>query len=194
MSEKNKSGPEEKEELPDRETLDAQQGFISELLVALDSRRAAVDSRSTVVFAISGGIFALFVSEIDQQGLFYPGNTCWKLIFCVIIVLLLLAASILGLSLVAPIARSKSQRRADQTRKPLSWFYLIAELSEPEYRTTVIQQTRVSLLSETCAQVSKVSRLLRKRYKRLAATCNVLYAGITVIGIYLLLLLTIGGV
>jgi hypothetical protein len=166
---------------------DSRQEFVYDLLEALDRRRAAVDARCAVVFAIAGAAFALFITQLKSGELLYPGRCIWKLAFCSIILSLLSISMLLGLSLIAPISTPKA--RPSRSSIPLSWFYQIADLSEEDYHRAVMEQDKESILRESSGQVVKISRLLKKRYDRLKWTCYFLYWAIISLALYACIIL-----
>lgn len=160
--------------------------FIRHLLDSLDRRRSAVDSRSAVVFAVTGAAIGFLLSQIGSRGPL-QNNSPMRTSLLVTTLAILFAALLFSLSLIAPIPRTRKLRRHQASRASLSYFWRIAEGSEDEYRLLIHSQNADGMFFDGCRQVHSLAMILRARYARLRRTCRWLYSGLLLLALYILL-------
>ena len=174
----------------DAARLETQQKFIYDLLSALDRRRASANTRCTVIFAISSATLGFFLTQLESGQPLYHEEKAWRLFFHIVISASLFTSCLIGLSIIAPISpRSWKDRLSKPPDPSLSWFYPIAEHGEELYLDMIERQDAESLLKETSSQVYKISSILKKRYDRLEWTCWLLYASLSMLGTYSIIIL-----
>ncbi len=166
-----------------------QQAFLFQLLDALDRRRSAIDARSAVVFAITGAAIGFILTQAGSGGFLQAGDHVQQ---CVLITILavLFAALLFGLALVAPIPRTRTQRRSQASTPSLSYFWRISQSTEADYRRLIATRTPGDIFFDSCRQVHSLSHILRIRYERLRRTCRWLYVGLFLLALYVLLTLS----
>lgn len=162
--------------------IENQKEFLYATLTNLETRRTAVDTRTTVVLAFSTVFLGLMFSQLKSgEFLYHNGNVIYK-ILQFLIILIFSISCFSSLLLISPIKRPKKIRK--KVRFSLSFFYLIANQSHEEYYEEVNNLSINSINKELAKQVVEISKLLKKRYKRLKTTCNLLYIGIALTIIY----------
>jgi hypothetical protein len=166
---------------------DIQKEFLYSLLGFFDSRREAIDLRSSVILAASSLGLGLFLSQMKHGEFLYPDCSLVYKILAILILSSFLLACGMSLSLIAPISRSHKIKKIKA--KSLSWFYLIAEETHEEYHKDITELSDDDILKELTKQVLEISKLLKKRYDRLEYSCKCLYIGIAILLIYIVLMM-----
>ena len=165
--------------------IEYQKEFLYATLNNLETRRTAIHTRTTVVLAFSAVFLGLLFSQLKSgEFLYHNGVVYFKIILFAIIGIFSISC-ISSLLLISPIRRPRNVRR--KVKFSLSFFYLIANKTNDDYFNEIQQLSINSINKELAKQVVDISKLLKKRYKRLKTTCYLLYLGIILTVIYSLL-------
>ena len=167
------------------DNIEIRKEFYYYILQALDSRREAIDSRSSLCLALSTTSLVLVISLYSNDNMLKPINSRHMFLYCAVIISLSISV-ILSILLVIPIRKYNNAIKNKKGEVTVySWFYAVARVDREIYVNAALQLTPDEIMHELASQVHAISLLLDSRYNRLTILCWFLNASLVLVVLYI---------
>ena len=168
-----------------KDTTEIRKEFYYYILQALDSRREAIDSRSSLCLALSTTSLVLIISLYSNDNMLKPINSLHIFLYCTIIITLSISV-VLSILLVIPIRKyNKAIKNKKGEVTVYSWFYAVARVDRDMYVNAALQLSQDEIMHELASQIHAISLLLDSRYNRLSVLCWFLNASLVLVVLYI---------